>query len=221
MLNRKYAFFFLLIVLTACSTLKDSQKNAFGDGGYEFRQQGAKYRKVLVYVNEDSVKIFGTDEPKELLVPDRSKDQFFVSRSFDIDLVTMPFKFRPIATGFPRQLTTEFNGNVFVGYRIDRFLVKNKETPFGWKKSYKHRGVTVGGVAGLGTTFVAPWTTNYLVTDEYNGFILSRGVAAMVGLNNLTFGVSVGWDYLTDRDKDFWIYQNKPWIGFALGLNLN
>lgn len=43
----------------------------------------------------------------------------------------------------------------------------------------------------------------------------------MIGVNNLTVGVGVGWDYLTDRDKAIWIYQNKPWIGVTIGLNIN
>jgi hypothetical protein len=34
----------------------------------------------------------------------------------------------------------------------------------------------------------------------------------MFGLNNLTVGAGVGWDSLTDRDKNIWIYQNKPGI---------
>lgn len=42
----------------------------------------------------------------------------------------------------------------------------------------------------------------------------------MVGINNLTVGLGVGWDYVTDRDKDVWIYQNKAWYGLILGLNL-
>ena len=69
--------------------------------------------------------------------------------------------------------------------------------------------------------FVSPWTTNYKTTDEYNAFILSRGFAAMVGFNNLTVGLGIGWDYITDRDKDIWIYQNQAWYGLTLSLNLN
>jgi hypothetical protein len=43
----------------------------------------------------------------------------------------------------------------------------------------------------------------------------------MLGVNNLTVGLGVGWDALTDRDKDIWTYQNKPWFGLTVGLNLN
>jgi hypothetical protein len=68
---------------------------------------------------------------------------------------------------------------------------------------------------------MTPWTTNQGMTDEYNGFILSRGIALMIGVNNLTVGAGIGWDYLTDRDKDIWIYQNKAWYGLTFSLHLN
>lgn len=89
------------------------------------------------------------------------------------------------------------------------------------KQSLGHRGITAGIFAGIGSTAVTPWTTSNLITDEYNGFIVSRGLAVMIGVNELTVGIGVGWDYLTDRDKDIWIYQNKPWYGLTVGLNLN
>ena len=88
-------------------------------------------------------------------------------------------------------------------------------------KELKHSAITVGGFGGLGSAFISPWTTNYRTTDEYDGLVLSRGLAFMVGINSLTVGLGVGWDYLTDRDKDIWIYQNKPWYGITLGLNIN
>ena len=57
--------------------------------------------------------------------------------------------------------------------------------------------------------------------DEYTGFVLSRGIAAMAGISNLTVGIGVGWDNLTDRDRTIWIYQHKAWYGVTIGLNLN
>ena len=221
MVNKSKEILLLLVVLNACSSIKDSPKYQLSDGRYEFRQPGAKYKKVLLYVKEDTVRIFLEGKIKEPFIPEPLKDQFFLKHSFDIDVITVPFKYRPITIGLPRQLTTDFNGNVFIGYRVDRFRLINRETPVGWKQIYKHRGLSIGGFSGLGSTAITPWTTNNKTTDEYNGFILTRGLALMVGVNNLTVGIGVGWDYLTDRDKDVWIYQNKPWYGLTLGLNLN
>jgi hypothetical protein len=135
--------------------------------------------------------------------------------------MTVPFKYRTGSYQLPRQLTTDFNGNVFVGYRIDRFTLQYKKTPFGTRLQKGHHALTAGGFFGIGTTAVTPWTTYYRITDEYYGLIVSRGFAIMFGLNSLTFGAGLGWDRLTDRDKNIWIYQDKPWYGVTFGLNLN
>lgn len=211
----------MLLFLSACSSIKDSPKYQLSDGPYKFRQPGEQYKKAFVTVEEDTLRIFLEEKPKEVFIPMYSKDQFFLKPSFDVDVITIPFKYRPITSGLPRQLTTDFNGNVFIGYRGDRFRLRFKETPAGWIRSFKHRALSVGVFGGLGSTSVTPWTTNNQTTDEYSGLVLSRGLAFMVGVNNLTVGIGVGWDFLTDRDKDIWIYQNKPWYGLTLGLNLN
>jgi hypothetical protein len=59
----------------------------------------------------------------------------------------------------------------------------------------------MGGFGGLGSASINPWTTNYQTTDEYDGFVLTRGLAIMGAVNSLTVGFGIGWDYLTDRDK--------------------
>jgi hypothetical protein len=191
------------------------------DGKYSFRQPGEDFKKVWVYVNEDSVSLFADEQGAQPIMPRLNKDEYFIKKSFDVDVIAVPFKYRPASVNLPRQLTTDFNGNIFLGYRIDRFRLIHKNTPVGVKRIYKHRGLSVGAFGGLGTAAITPWTTNYRMNDEYTGFVLSRGLAVMVASNNLTFGIGVGWDSLTDRDKNIWIYQHKAWYGVTIGLNLN
>ncbi len=204
-----------LLSLAGCAGLSKYQlKNDY----YEFHQPGQPYTKVFVRVKEDSIEVTKLNESTEVV---RGQDEYFIKKSFDIDAMVVPFKYRPSSMGFPRQLNTSFNGNVYIGYRIDRFWLDYKNTPAGMVKELKHSAITVGGFGGLGTAFISPWSTNYQTTDEYDGVVLTRGLALMVGINSLTVGLGVGWDYLTDRDKDIWIYQNKAWYGLTLGLNIN
>jgi hypothetical protein len=221
MFKKSLELLLLLLVLNACRSASNSPKYQLSDGRYEFKQGQGKYKKAGIYVIDDSVKIFLDENPKQPFIPEPFKDQFLIKRSFDVDVITVPFKYRSITAGLPRQLTTDFNGNVYFGYRVDRFRLRYKATPVGWRKTYNHRGLTVGAFGGIGSTSVTPWTTNNQMTDEYSGFIFTRGLAVMAGINNLTVGLGIGWDYLTDRDRDIWIYQNKPWYGLTLGLNLN
>ena len=210
------------VLLFSCSTLKKLPESNLGsDYYYLYRQEGGT-TKVYVNVVDDSIEIVAARpdaKESESVVP--SNGQLLFRRSFDVDVMTVPFKFRPATQNLPRQLTVDFNGNIFLGYRVDRYKLIFIQTPAGVMKKVRHRAITLGAFGGLGTTSITPWTTNNGTTDEYSGFILNRGFALMGGVNNLTVGFGIGWDYLTDRDKDVWIYQDKPWYGLTLSLNLN
>lgn len=216
-------FYFSVVVLfiAGCSATKDAPKYELTDGRYAYRQPGEKFRKVYVFVDGDSVNLFTDQAGTMPIVPQILRDEFFLKRSFDVDVAVAPFKFRPASVNLPRQLNADFNGNIFLGYRFDRFRFIHKQTPVGWRRFYKHRALSIGAFGGLGTTAVTPWTTNYQMNDEYMGLVLTRGVAVMAGISNLTVGLGIGWDHITDRDKHIWIYQGKAWYGVTIGLNLN
>jgi hypothetical protein len=209
---------FTVLLCASCSSVK--VKHGMNDGRFDYRQTGEDFKKVDVYVDDnDSINVFVESKPVSI---DWDKPQYFKKATFDFDALTVPFKFRSGSSRLPRQLDTDFNGNIYIGYRVDRFRISYQNTPVGLRPKMKHVGFSGGIFGGLGSSFISPWTTNDpTFTKEYNGFILSRGMALLVGVNSLTFGVGVGWDYLTDRDKDIWIYQNKPWFGLTVGLNVN
>lgn len=209
-------------LLASCTGLKKVPESHLVPDYYQFSKGGERYKKVYVDVKDDSLTIIPIDKNIKIARSTNTPaDQKILKRSFDLDLLVTPFKFRPSSANFPVQLNTDFNGNIFLGYRLDRFRVHYEKSPARLTKKIHHRAMTIGAIGGLGTAFVSPWSTNYRTTDEYNALILSRGFSAMVGLNNLTVGLGVGWDYLTDRDKDIWIYQNQGWYGLTLSLNLN
>jgi hypothetical protein len=207
----------VLILCSCCSGFNSLPKYGLVDRYYQLSDSKGK-QKVYAQVKDDSIEIFLSDHSR-FEVP--SKSYSLSASSFDIDVITEPFKYRPGASGFPRQVNASFNGNVYVGYRIDKFKIRYTNTPGGTKKEINHLALTGGTFAGFGATFVSPWTTNYQTLDEYEGLVLSRGFTAMIGLKSLTFGLGVGWDFLTDRDKSIWIYQNKPWYGVTIGLSVN
>lgn len=206
-------------IILAFSSCAPSAKFGMSDGRYSFKQGSDPFKKVEVYVDDDSVKVFEKARPVAIKT---DQPQFFRQQTFDFDALTVPFKLRPGTPLLPHQLDTDFNGNVYLGYRMDRFRITYQNTPVGARQKLNQIGFSAGVFGGLGSTFVSPWTTNDPLFDkEYSGFILSRGIAVLVGIHNLTFGVGIGWDYLTDRDRDIWIYQNKPWYGLSIGLNVN
>jgi hypothetical protein len=217
--NAKWSLLLSTLLLTSCSVVRNGSNSQLQTGEYFFRQEEKKYQKAFVDIQDDTVVVF--ELSGNLFPVQKGKTQIFQGRGIDVDVITVPVKFRPGISNSPRQLNANINGNIFLGYRIDRFAIEFANTPAGIRKNQKHRALSLGVFGGMGNAYVNPWTTNYQTTDEYEAFILSRGIALMAGINNLTVGLGVGWDYLTDRDKKIWIYQNKPWLGLTVGLNLN
>lgn len=205
-------------LLSACSSSSYLHKYEFQDGYYQYRQGNSPLKKVYIAVEDDTARIF-QDNKQVQVTP--GVDQLALKYSFDFDILTVPFKYRPPSQGARRQLHADANGSLFVGWRVDRFKIKYLNTPAGIKRIPLHRGLAVGAFGGIGAAAVTPWTTNYQTQDEYAALAVTRGVSALIGINNLTFGLCVGWDHLTDQDRHIWIYQNKAWYGIAIGLNLN
>jgi hypothetical protein len=119
-------------------------------------------------------------------------------------------------------LTTDLNLALYAGWRYDYFLVKPRINPLGkTTASVENRGFDFGFFAGPGTTLISPFTTRNKRSDEYNGMIIQGGCAGFIESNMASFGLAVGYDYLLSKDRAIWIYHNKPWVGFMIGVALN
>ena len=111
---------------------------------------------------------------------------------------------------------------LYVGWRYDYYHITSKRDPLG--RSYhkiSNRGYDFGFFAGPGTTLISPFTTQNKKTDEYSGMIIQTGIAGFIESNVASFGLAIGYDYLLNPDRKIWIYNNKPWIGFVVGIALN
>ena len=82
-------------------------------------------------------------------------------------------------------------------------------------------GYDFGFFLGPGTTMINPSTTNNKQVYEYSGMIIQTGFAGFLESNVASFGLSIGYDYLLNTDRKVWIYRNKPWVGFIVGIALN
>ena len=82
-------------------------------------------------------------------------------------------------------------------------------------------GYDFGLFAGPGATLISPFTTQNKVTDEYSAMIIQTGMAGFIESNMASFGIAIGFDYLLNSDREVWIYNKKPWLGFIVGIALN
>jgi len=211
------------ILLSSCGIIKNSPKNALVDGTYNQLVAG---KKIPVYIQtmDDSISILNT-KTKQIFSPN-SKDVGtilnFHKQSFDIDFITVPVKFRPSVKSVPNQLSGEINASLYLGLRNDLFKIKHIINPLGTRKSeIEHFGISFGGLLGVGNSVINADATNQMVVHEYQGIVFSKGLAGIIAINNFTIGIAFGSDNLIDSNQNSWIYNQKPWFGLAIGLNLN
>jgi hypothetical protein len=229
---RKIIIIILPCLLFGCKGLHESSKYQLNEGQYNVKTAGIS-GTAYVIVSEDSVKVYPLNKPVfdsthffELAFPQRTSKpvtgkNVFIKNSFDLDVLSILFKYRPSVNRFPNQFTSHLNGAAYIGHRSDIFRILYKKTPFYYKRRIEHYGYSFGAFLGMGATAMNPWVTEDNITQEYDGFVITKGAALNMAVNAFTFGLAIGWDHLMDSNRKFWIYQGKPWAGITIGLNLN
>lgn len=233
---KKLIFIISSLFITGCSVIRPTPKTALVDGIYMQKKDTLK-RKVYVDIEEDVLRTHPTKLADQNLVIDslstsdfypeqiREKSDgksFFSKQSFDVDFLTIPLKYRFARADVPPQLNTTLNGAVFLGYRIDKYVVSYKPDFLNRSlRNITHYGFSFGVFNGLGSTAMTPTNTFNAISQEYDGVVWNKGMAGILAVNNFTLGISLGIDNLLDKNKKVWIYESKPWVGIAFGLNLN
>jgi hypothetical protein len=229
----RFFYMYLFCILAGCGLLKENGTYELDNGRYKQSAAG-KTQKVWVSFEDSVVRLYPLNNNNEVK---KSRPQTFsfneVSEpgftslklqksSFDIDVITIPFKYRPSVKGFPNQLNTNFSGAVYAGLRNDFYHFNYRTNAIGEnRRRINHFGISFGVFSGIGSSAINPWVTQRQVTSEYDGFLLMNGLAGLVAVNKLTFGLGLGIDHLLDKNKKYWIYRQKPWLGLTVGLNLN
>ncbi|MEY3421497.1 MAG: hypothetical protein RIR48_1789 [Bacteroidota bacterium] len=228
-----YVMIFSALMFSSCSVLEKASSHGFESGYYTMKQAGKNDLPVYVQSSEVDKRVHeitqaGVDENLYLLIPQGIQDSIcqipatFSKQSLDIDITSVLFKVRPTNAGIPLQLTSDFNAAMYLGWRYDTYNVKSQATPLG-QCDYRmiNRGFDIGCFAGLGTTPVNPFFTSDKVDREYSAMILQYGIAAFLESSMASFGISLGADHMIGPDRRHWIYQNRPWVGFIIGIALN
>lgn len=227
----------LFVLLNSCNTIQQSPKYSFTEGYYYSRLFQKKNKHIYVVPEDDSIKIYSakklnnivdTTKTIKLALPLNSKPDSFDTYSFrktslDFDVLNILFKLRPSVNGFPPQFNNNvLNGALYVGKRMDIYKIQYRKTPLGrYLREINHYGYSVGLFSGFGASRIDPYVTSGALSIEYDGFVNVTGVAALLAVDKINFGLNIGLDFLLDKNRAVWIYQRKPWLGFSLGLNLN
>lgn len=225
--------FITVILLSGCVPTKQNPKYLFTDGVYKMRSRTYNGKPYL-RVGETEIKVysrgktgmFDTTDYATISLADTAHGAnnvySFAKSSFDFDLISIPLKFRAPASGIPAQLNATVNGGLYIGRRTDYYRLSRRRNELGIDKtSVQHYGLSFGLFAGIGSAVMNPSVTNNQISTEYDALIVPIGVTVLAGYNNLTFGITGGFDQMLNNHRKYWIYKGKPWVGLAIGLNLN
>lgn len=233
--NNKYIFIpiVLIVFLTSCNVLEKASMHGFNSGFYKFESEQKSDQNVYVDVTEEKIDVYHQtkkqpDKNAFLTIPLKPWDSIqikpivFKKESLDVDITAILLKYRPSVYGLPGQMTTDFNIALYAGWRHDSYKIASKKDPLG-KKHHKinNWGYDFGLFTGPGATQISPFTTQNKVTDEYSGMIIQTGIAGFIESNIASFGIALGIDSLLNSDREVWIYDKKPWVGFIVGIAIN
>lgn len=223
----------ILLIVTGCGVIEKSSRHEFDSGHYRIKRAGIASQQVYVNLDSGRVDVHTVQDKSNIgpvmlsisMEPNDSLCHYpvtFYKSSLDIDLTTVLLKYRFATPALPMQLNTDFNGALYFGWRHDWYKIRGKTDPLGiCRYQSSNRGFDIGLLAGLGSTQVTPFTTGGIGTREYNAPIIQYGLAAFIESNVASFGMAVGYDHLLGSERNIWIYRNKPWLGFVVGLALN
>ena len=234
----KQSLFYLILILLivpGCSTINETSKHQMETGIYNVTNYNN--RRFYVNVKEESLLLHPLTKTKAGWMADtattsvinlsannpKDRQQIrFANQSFDLDVMSILLKYRPYTAGFPNQLNTNFNAAEFVGYRTDLYILSYDKNPLNtYIRRINHFAFSIDGFVGLGVTQMNPFVTNNYIPSEYDGIVITKGIAGLIGVGEFTFGAALGFDHLMDKNRKAWIYQGKPWLGFTVGFNIN
>lgn len=145
----------------------------------------------------------------------------YQTTALDVDLFTLPFKYRfPIADQ-PGQLEDKLNVGVHIGVRYDLGRYRTIYFRRNQRAEISTFSVGLGGFVCFAPATVTSFSTLGRVQDDYQALGLNYGVATTFSFTGFSAGLALGLETITDRNRNLWIYQNKPWLGITVGLNLN
>lgn len=158
----KYLVYLIICFICGCSTTKDSPKYTFSNSTYRVKSKEDKY-KAYVAIDKEKIIIYKYFNGKYDTTAytrlfrkgfiDSTQKYMFTKYSFDVDLISIPLKYRLQTEFLPHQLNSSINGGLYIGRRADMYFMRKKELTFTEDHfAIYHLGVSFGIFAGIGST---------------------------------------------------------------------
>ncbi|WP_452218689.1 hypothetical protein [Lacinutrix undariae] len=136
--------------------------------------------------------------------------------SFVTGAITVPIKIRPGSDALDDEGNKlrpfDFTGDVNIGLSVGlRFRVDSKGKSF----IIPSVGINLTSVSIDETT-----VKNDIISSKTNASSLTPFVGLIGEYDNFQIAALVGWDRLSGKMGENWLYQGKPWFGIGLGYNV-
>jgi hypothetical protein len=235
--NQKYYIYLIVIFISvSCLPVEKIARHDLQSGFYTLKTEDKKLTDVYLSYNEDTIRVYsvvrnGNVNSGEIRFMSQSSIRNIVPGSYfykstftnktpDIDLSTIIMKYRPEREGVPNQLNANINAAMYVGYRKNFYKVMTETSPLNERSSYiRQIAFDAGLFVGIGITPVNPTVTGNRIPLEYDGIVFQKGIAAFLTFDNMSVGLSLGFDNLLDKNKTVWIYNQKPYLGLMIGIS--
>ena len=225
----------LIILSAGCVPFDKIYSHDFRSGYFKLKTPETNRENVFINLSDDSITVYPVLRKEKAMLPDTGSyhiisiknikpgsylyNSTFIKTSVDFDLTTALLKFRPALENVPSQLSANVNGLFYAGFRKDYFKLKTDFSQLNKTNSFiRHTGIDFGLIAGIGITPLNPTVTVNKINQEYDGIVFEKGVALFATYENMSVGIAFGFDNLLDHNKRSWIYNQKPWLGFVIGI---
>lgn len=135
--------------------------------------------------------------------------------------VTIALRFRreAIKDTVPAQATTGFNAGIALGWKLSKIHWRPNKNAF----NSQTQRYSLGG--GLLFSMGAVELNEKNTRDPQLQFprsvpVLTYGGLVTLGMGSLNLGLAAGIDRTFTEQTDGWLYQDKPWWGLVLGLDV-
>jgi hypothetical protein len=136
--------------------------------------------------------------------------------SFVTGAITVPIKIRPggdlVDANGDKVRPFDFTGDINIGLSVGLRIRLDK----------KGMGFLIPS-AGLNLTSVSideSTVSDGIITSKTNASSLTPFVGFIGEYNSFQVALITGWDRLSGKTGENWIYQGKPWFGIGLGYNI-
>lgn len=149
------------------------------------------------------------------------KSFIYYDVKFGLQALTVPLKFRKGVgndTINPPNVETGFNVGFAPGWKFTMNIYKPTKNYLG--KNTTYLAVAIGPHVGLGATDLKKDGNAPGLLSNRKSPMLTYGLYAMLGFNNINVGYAWGKDYVTGTGADHWVYQGKSWHGVIVSLDI-